>query len=242
MRPLHLPLMVVITASCGGSPPPHAEEAVASSAAVVAPESEPTPSPPPPLAMPTACAPGDADTCMLGVVFADRICSASHADVALALFAKGSPWTRIYLRGDVDGWNAEGGASTRAKLLFDEEVLVLKRRAPAGGAAIVVGAAGGYQVMRWDGNCYSLDEGEVTRRRPPRAKHPGIPWKLLDEKTQSALLGDASVKAAYDKRRKECKGVTVGEVSLGCEQADTAFSDGIVAAVKSGIVLPTPAL
>src|SRR5580704_16903898 len=129
MRPLHLPLMVVITAACGGSPPPHAEEATASSAAIVAPESEPTPSPPPPpLVMPTACAPGDADTCMPGVAFADRVCAASHADVALALFAKGSPWTRIYLRGDVDGSNAEGGASTRARLLFDEEVLVLKRR------------------------------------------------------------------------------------------------------------------
>jgi hypothetical protein len=248
MRPLYLSLLVVTLAKCGGSPPPRAEEAAPNSAAVVVPEGTEDSahaSPKPvdsPLVMPTACAPGDADTCMPGTSFADRICAASHPDVSLALFSKGSPWTRIYLRGDVDGWNAEGGGSTRARLAFDEEVIVLKRRAPAGSAAIVVGGSGGYQVMRWDGNCYSLEEGEVTRKKPPRAKHPGIPWKYLNEKTKSALLGDAGVKATYDKRNKECKGVTVGEVSLACVRADTAFSDGIVAAVKAGFALPAPEL
>jgi hypothetical protein len=179
---------------------------------------------------------------MPGTAFADRVCAASRPDVALALFAKGSPWTRLYLRGDVDGWNAEGGGSMRARLEFDEEVVVLKRRAPAGGRAVVVSDSGGYQVMRWDGNCYSLDEGEVTRKRPPRTKHPGIPWRHLSDKIRALLLENASVKAAFDKRGKECKGVTVGDVSMACEQADTAFSDGIVTAIKSGLALPPPEL
>lgn len=192
--------------------------------------------------MPTACGPGDADTCMPGTAFADRVCAASRPDVALTLFGNGSPWTRLYLRGDVDGWNAEGGGSMRARLEFDEEVIALKRRAPAGGRGIVVSDSGGYQVMRWDGNCYSLDEGELTRRRPPRAKHPGIPFRHLSEKAKGVLLENASVKAAYDKLGKECHGVTVGAVSMACEQADTAFSDGIVTAIKSGLVLPTPDL
>jgi hypothetical protein len=236
-------------ASCAGAPPPRADDPASTGAAVVVPEKAEDSSGGPakpqdaPLAIPTACAAGgDADTCMLGTAFADRICAAAHPDVALVLFGKGSPWTRIYLRGDVDGWNAEGGGSARARLAFDEEVIVLKRRAPAGGAAIVVGASGGYQVMRWDGNCYSLDEGEVTRRRPPRAKHPGIPWKYLSEKTQGVLLDNAAVKAAFDKRRKECKGVTMGDVSLACEQADTAFSDGIVTAIRAGLAVPVPEL
>jgi hypothetical protein len=179
---------------------------------------------------------------MPGPAFADRACSAPHPDVALTLFAKASPWTRLYLRGDVDGWNAEGGGSARALLNFDEEVIALKRRAPPSGAAVIVGASGGYQVMRWDGNCYSLDEGEITRRKPPRAKHPGIPWRYLGEKTKGLLLDDPSVKAAQDKRSRECKGVTMGAVSLACEQADTAFSDAIVSAVRSGLTLPTPDL
>jgi hypothetical protein len=180
---------------------------------------------------------------MPGAGFADRICATSHPEVALVLFAKGSPWTRLYLRGDVDGWNAEGGGSARAKLLFDEEVIALKRRAPPkGAAAMSIGGSDGYEVMRWDGNCYTLDSGEVARRSPPHPKHSGIPWKLLQEKTKTVLLDNASVKAAYDRRRKECKGVTVGDVSLACEQADAALSDGIVAAVKSGVSLPAPEL
>ncbi len=190
-----------------------------------------------PLAAPAACDAGDSTMCIPGAAFADRLCAASRPDMALALFAKGTPWTRMYLRGDVDGWNAEGGASARAKLVFDEEVVVLKRRAPASGAAVIVGASGGYQVLRWDGNCYSLDDGELTRNKPPRAKHPSIPWKYLNEKTKAALLSDPAIKAAYEKRSKECKGVTVGEVSLACENADTAFSNGIVAAVKSGLTI-----
>lgn len=177
---------------------------------------------------------------MPGAAFTDKLCAASHPDIALILFAKGAPWSRLYLRGDVDAWNAEGGASARAKLAFDEEVIVLKRRTPPAGNAIIVGQGGGYQVLRWDGNCYSLDDGEVTTRRPPRAKHPAIPWRLLTEKTKNALLGDAGVKAAYDKRGKECKGVTMGDVSLACEEFDKAFSDSITVAVKSGLVVPMP--
>jgi hypothetical protein len=217
---------------------------VASVASVAEPPA-PVPSADPPsspLTLPDACAPGDTDTCMPGASFADRICAAPRPDVALLLFAKVAPWARLYLKGDVDGWNAEGGGSSRARLAFDEEVIVLKKRAPSGAGAIIVGASGGYQVMRWDGNCYSLDEGEVTRRRPPQAKHPSIPWKYLGEATRDALMSDPSVKAAYAKRSKECKGVTLGDVSLACEHADTAFSDAIVGAIKSGVALPAPKL
>jgi hypothetical protein len=177
---------------------------------------------------------------MPGVRFADRVCASSRPEVGLALFAKDSPWTRMYLKGDLDGWNAEGG-STRARLSFDEEVIVLKKRAPTSGA-VMVGTATSYQVIRWDGNCYSLDDGEITRRRPPHAKHAPIPWKTLSDGTRNALMNDGGVKSAYAKRGKECKGVTMGDVSMACVQADTAFSDAIVAAVKAGFALPPPEL
>jgi hypothetical protein len=244
MKSMPLALLLVAVIACGGSAPPPAQEAALSPTTTAPAVASNLPTPlEPPLAMPDSCAQEEPDPCLPGVAFADHVCATPHAEVALALFAKGSPWTRLYLRGDVDGWNAEGGGSARAKLLFDEEVIALKRRAPAkGAAAIRVGGSDGYEVMRWDGNCYTLDSGEVARRSPPRPKHPGIPWKALKEKTQSALLDNTSVKAAYDRRRKECKGVTVGEVSLACEQADTALSDGIVVAVKSGVSLPAPEL
>jgi hypothetical protein len=244
-RSVGLAIFVWILHGCAATVPPATPPASADALPVdSASASSAPPAAPPsaPVAVPNACAPGDTDTCMPGVSFADKVCAASRPDVALVLFAKGSPWARLYLKGDVDGWNAEGGGSSRARLAFDEEVVVLKKRAPGGPGAISVGGSTGYQVMRWDGNCYSLDEGEVTRRRPPKAKHPSIPWRYLDETWRNALLGDAGVKAAYSKRGKECKGVTLGDVSLACEKADTAFSDAIVGAVQSGVALPTPKL
>jgi hypothetical protein len=239
-------LVASIFVGCAGSSVPPAHEGTPSGPSIASSvESHPSDLPAEPsrapLAMPDACAPGDPDTCVPGSSFADHVCAASRPDVGLALFAKGSPWTRLYLKGDVDGWNAEGG-SVRARLAFDEEVIVLKKRAPATGGAMMVGTATSYQVMRWDGNCYSLDDGELTRRRPPHAKHPSIPWKYLSEGIRGALMNDGGVKSAYAKRTKECKGVTMGDVSLACVQADTAFSDAIVAAVQAGFPLPTPAL
>jgi hypothetical protein len=248
----HASLFALLVA-CGGaaaSPTSPADVAETTSAPTVeaaapgpearSPTPKPVAAPDPPRALPTVCASNEGDVCSPGTDFSNRVCATAQPDVALILFSKGSPWTRLYLKGDVDAWNAEGGASARAKLAFDEEVIVLKHREAPKGTAIVVGASGGYQVMRIDGNCYSLDEGEVTMHHPPRAKHPPIPWRYLTERTRNALLDNASIKGAYDKRGRECKGASVGEVSLACEQADTALSNGIVDAVKTGFVIPTP--
>ncbi len=234
--------------ACGAATPPAESSGTGTSANVAPPRTvaapnasaapEPVKKPEPAPTVPTACADGGGDMCTTGAAFAGKVCDASQPDLPLVLFAKGSPWTRLYLKGDVDAWNAEGGAAARSKLAFDEEVIVLKRRTPPKGSAIVIGSGGGYQVMRWDGNCYSLDEGEVTTRRPPKAKHPILMWKYLTEGTRNTLLGDASVKAAYDKRGKECKGAMSGDVSVACEQADTALSNGVVDAVKNGLAVP----
>jgi len=247
-RPL-VALLFSFVACGGNTPPPETAVDTSTSATVEAPPtvaaSTTSVAPEPPkkvepvtVAVPTACAEGGGDMCVAGAQFADKVCAASQPDLALVLFTKGSPWTRLYLKGDVDAWNAEGGAAARAKLQFDEEVIVLKRRTPPKGSVVVVGSGGGYQVMRWDGNCYSLDEGEVTTRRPPKAKHPLIMWKYLTEGTRNSLLGDATLKAAYDKRGKECKGAMSGEVPIACEQADTALSNGVVDAVKGGLAIP----
>jgi hypothetical protein len=94
--------------------------------------------------------------------------------------------------------------------------------------------------MRWDGNCYTLAEDEVTTHHPPSAKWAPVAWRFLANATKDALLENAVVKAAYDKRGRECKGAVSGEVTLGCETADRALSASVVAAVRSGAVVPTP--
>jgi hypothetical protein len=191
----------------------------------------------PPHVIPGGCASND--PCVPDPVFVKRLCDGSYPDVALLLMSKSMPFMHAYLRGDVDGWNAEGGASTRAKLKFDEEVLVLKKRSGNTGG-IQVSGTGGYLVMRWDGNCYTLADDEITTRHPPVAKSPGVTWRFLAPATKDALLETASVKAAYDKRGRECKGAVSGDVTLGCEKADQELSSAVVSAVRNGASIPTP--
>lgn len=191
-----------------------------------------------PHVIPGGCASGN-DPCVPDPKFVKRLCNGSFPDVALLLMSKSMPFTRAYLRGDVDGWNAEGGASARARLKFDEEVLILEKRSSNSGGMQVSGS-GGYQVMRWDGNCYTLGDDEVTTRHPPAPKAAPIAWRYLEEATKDALLNDAHLKTAYDKRNHECKGAVSGDVTLTCQKADEALSAAVVAAVRAGTTVPTP--
>jgi hypothetical protein len=189
--------------------------------------------------VPLSCASQDGNVCLPEAGFVKRVCNGSFPDVALLLFGKETPFTRVYLRSEIDGWNAEGGASARAKLFFDEEVLALRRReAPKNG--IVVGSGGGWLVMRWDGNCYTVEDNEVTTKKPPSPKHAAIPFRFYGERTKNALLESDKVLAAYKRRGKECKGATSGEVTKGCEQADVALSAAIVGEVRGGKTIPLP--
>jgi hypothetical protein len=190
--------------------------------------------------MPTACAPSRGnDLCTPPVDFVERLCDRNFADATLALFAKDAPWTRAYLRGKVEAWNASGGASTRAVLAFDEEVIVLRFRAPGKGGIVVSGAGGSYDVLRLDGNCFTLDPENVTTKRPPKAKHGPILFHRFAERTKDALLANDAVRAAYIKRMKECRGATSGEVSIACVHADEGLSAAVATFVVAGSV-PTP--
>ena len=123
--------------------------------------------------IPTTCERGN--ECLPPVAFVKRLCSGFHPDVALTLFAKGSPFTRGYLTRDTDAVNASGGSSSNDKLLFDEEVLeILYHREPETGGMVVSGAGGGYEVLRWDGTCATLMAEEVRQHVPPKPKFAAI--------------------------------------------------------------------
>ncbi|MCC6554377.1 MAG: hypothetical protein IT372_15455 [Polyangiaceae bacterium] len=191
--------------------------------------------------IPTACAEGgDGKVCLPPRLFVKRLCEGIHPDIALALLARGTPFTRGYLTRDVEAWNASGGASSSDKLRLDEEVLVLFHRVPDTGGMVVSGSGGGYDVLRWDGSCASLMSEELRLRAPAKPKHAVIPWKSLDEKTRAALEADEKVGKAVTDRRKECRGATMGEVSKKCEKADRAMSATIVEYVRAGGSLPAP--
>jgi hypothetical protein len=243
----------VVFVGCGGGTPAPAEATKASdppkaaaqtTTAKPAETAAPAEAPAEPVAtsLPTECAKtADPKVCAPPVSFAKRLCAGFHPDVALSMFGKGTPWTRMYLRGNVKAWNASGGAaSNEDELKFDEEVLVLVFRGAETGGMQVSGASGSYDVLRWDGSCATLVPEEVTSKPPPKAKHAKIPWKNLDTKIKDALLADQGIAKVDADRKKECKGATMGEVSAKCVKADDKLSAMIVDYVRKGGSVPPP--
>jgi len=119
--------------------------------------------------------------------------------VALVLFAKGSPWTRAYLRLNVEAWYP-ASRSTKVALKVNEEVIVLHHPNPRGGI-IVNGSGAPFDVIRLDGACATLAGDEITFKRPLAPRHPLVPWPQLDPRVREALLSDPAVSetsVAYD--------------------------------------------
>ncbi|XXY55185.1 hypothetical protein WME91_17100 [Sorangium sp. So ce269] len=238
--------------ACGGATPPPAEPDPAGSEAAAAPaekaggeESEEGAGKKDDAAaeaskqIPTTCDQQD-NMCLPPAAFVKRLCSGFYPDVALSLFAKGTPFTRGYLTRDTEAWNASGGSSSNDKLLFDEEVLILYRRVADTGGMVVSGAGGGYDVLRWDGTCASLMTEEVRLHVPPKPKFAPIPWKSLDQKTRDAFQADEKVGPLIAERRKECKGATMGAVSAKCEKVDKQMGAALIDYVRNGGSLPAP--
>jgi hypothetical protein len=240
-------LVMVLSLSCGGKPAsrePPRPETTESAAADAGAEPVATPTSTkedvPASGIPRSCHAGSQGACIPDPAFVRRLCNTPFFDVALTMFAKDSPFTRMYMKGDVEAWNADGGASARARLAFDEEVLALRKRGPAAGGVVVGSGGAGWLVLRWDGNCYSLEDGELTEKRPPQPKGAPLPFRLYEPATKDALLKNAKILGAWKKRGKECKGAISGEVSRACEQADAALSAQIVWEIRAGLTLPAP--
>lgn len=189
--------------------------------------------------VPTDCK-QNGELCLPPVAFTKRLCGGMNPDVALAFFRKGTPFSRAYMKMNVDAWNASGGASSADKLVFDEEVIILLSRKNETGIQ-VSGASGGYDVLRWDGTCATLSAEEVTLSVPPKAKNAKVVWKDFSEATQNALLGDPSIAKLNKERRDECKGASIGEVSKKCVTLVDKLSEAIVSYVRNGGEIPPPA-
>jgi hypothetical protein len=204
-------------------------------------ETKPEPEP-----LPTACESEqplkDAKACLPPAPFAKKLCSGIYPEVALGMFAKGTPWTRVWLAGDVEAWNASGGLTHRARLAFDEEVIVLSRHGAASmGGIVMTGAQASFDVLRWDGSCVSVMEGELTTRRPPAPKPAPVPWGRLEETTRRALLASPKVKSTHAALEKACSSFESGAEKKPCAKAEKALMQAVVDYVRSGATLPTPA-
>ena len=194
-----------------------------------------------PAGIPTACADPSAQYCTPGKRFARRLCEGDFPTVALGMFGSGTPWTKAYLGRKTKAWSASGAGSSNEEIPRDEEVVVLEHRGPPDlGGIQVSGASGGFEVIRWNGNCVTLQEGELLFDPPPRPKIARIVWKRIEMDTRDALREDDKVNEAYLQHRKHCKGVSMGKVSLECVKADKKLGQVIADYVRDGGKLATP--
>lgn len=162
-------------------------------------------------------------------------------ELALIMFSKKSPFTRVYMNRNMEGWYTSGQQSTSAKLIFDEELVVLTHLKVNKNGMVIGNGATPYDVLRLDGVCSSVESEAITQKRPPSPKYALVPWQHLEKNVKDALLADGSINAAETARRKECKGTTsLGVVSPKCAGADDRLSKAVVDFVKNGGEVPMP--
>jgi hypothetical protein len=195
---------------------------------------------PPRAGMPDSCDSKSGKICLPPGWLSHALCDRDYPTIALAMFAKQSPWTRGYLRTKTRAWNASGGGSSNEMMAFDEEVIVLRHRKAKKGGIQVSGAGESYDVVRWDGGCVTLASHEMTLTPPPRPMHARIIFKRLELDVRDVLKRVDSIRPAYLKNRKECKGVSMGRVSMACVKADAALSQAIAKHVRDTGGVPEP--
>jgi hypothetical protein len=122
-------------------------------------------------------------------------------------------------------------------------MIALRRNTDGRGSTageISVGDTAGYDLLRWNGSCVTMHDGEFSTKAPRRREHARVEWRWLGDEVRTALQSDYNVKEAFVARRKECKGATIGQVSKKCVQRDQSLVSAIVDYVRAGGELPAP--
>ena len=186
------------------------------------------------LEIPTECATAGAKICTPPASFVAKLCQSKSADVALSMFRKSTPWTRAYLRRDMEAWYTGVRLSSPVQLVLDEEVIVVATRS-GGSSGIQVSGSGSYDVYRWDGKCVSVMADEVSLRRPPVPQSAPIVWNSLNEATHEALLDDRAIKLRLDLQRNRC---STNSSAPRCTETTAALIRLIADYVRKGGKLP----
>lgn len=177
--------------------------------------------------------------CMPPPTFVKRLCQDVYPDVALHMFKPGTPWRRFYMLHNAEPFNASGGASLMGdKMKRGEEVIALLRRNPRAG--VQVSDIAGWDVLRWNGACATIHDGEFSTDPPSDVKNARVDWRSLGLEQRQTFEAEPSFQEIYEARRKSCKGISVGRVTAECEENDKLMADEIVRHVRNGIKLPKP--
>jgi hypothetical protein len=191
--------------------------------------------------LPKRCAKGKKhkNECVPPPGWVRRLCEDVYPDVALHMFGPGTPWKRLYMVSRAEPFNASGGASLLGdKLEPGEEVIALKRR--DGNSGVQVGDTSGYDVLRLNGSCATIHDGDFSARKPDDVIYSKVEWRRIGLPLRNALESSPDVSAAYEARRKACKGQNLGIVAADCERNDRALANEVVRYVLAGKTLPPP--
>jgi hypothetical protein len=246
---------ICFIAACGGAssssvakePDPTGSSSAATASSSEAPAAASKPAEEPAAAnvtdIPQKCAEGQTEgICAPQRAFVRSLCGTyPKPDIALIMFSKSSPFTKVYMNRNMEAWYTSGQQSTSAKLIFDEEVVVLAHPKASTGGMVIGNGGTNYDVLRIDGVCSSVEPEAVSLKRPPAPKYASIPWQQLEKNVRDALLGDPGVAKAEAARRKECKGTTgLGMLTPTCAKADDKLSWAIADYVVRGGQTPMP--
>ena len=194
--------------------------------------------------LPEGCGDDEQD-CLPPEQWVDKLCNGVHPELALHMFRGGSPWKRLYSRATAPAFNGTGGPSiSDERVQRGEELIALRRNSDAkrsNAGEMSVGYTAGYDLLRWNGSCVTLHDGEFSSKRPRRrAAHARIDWRALGDRVQDTLREDEFVSRALIARRKECRGITLGSVTRKCVEQEKSLVKAVVDYVRAGGELPEP--
>jgi hypothetical protein len=229
-------LVLGLATACGsavsnGEPDSAADEPVEKEAAVK--DAKPK--------IPKRCAKGKKhrQECLPPQGWVKRLCDDVYPDVALHMFEPGTPWKRLYMVARAEPFNASGGSSLLGdKLERGEEVIALKRRSENDGGIQVGDNNAGYDVLRWNGACATIHDGDFAEDRPSHIVQSKVEWRRLGVPLRQHLEAQPAISAAYEARRKSCRGFSMGKVAGDCESNDKLLMQEVVRYIQTGPNLP----
>jgi len=123
-------------------------------------------------------------------------------------------------------------------LTFGEEIIILRYKTGATEGGMQVSGTERYEVLRWDGSCASLQEGEFVETVPKQQLRYIAPtWQRLGDKYRAALMQSSAVAEAEETRKADCKGLGLGRPPK-CHKAMEDLNRVVAEVVHDGFELP----
>jgi len=226
----------VPAAPSGEKPPPLATGRRKSSE----PATNPKRAKPEPRSLPTKCT-QVRDICVPPPSYVDRLCRHNFPDVAVYMMGPKQPWTHRYVRAkEAQAVNPISERVGEVPLTFGEEIIVLRYKTGTIEGGMQVSGTERYEVLRWDGSCATLQEGEFVEAVPKQQLRYVAPtWQRLGDKYRAALMESSAVAEAEGTRKADCKGLGLGRPPK-CHKAMEDLNRVVAEVVHDGFELPLP--